>query len=72
MDGYEICKHIRSATGFYGYKRVGVVVMDLTPANANHQQVFANTDPRNGHLMAVVDKLNKSMARVRCFRQVRT
>ncbi|MCF2489173.1 Y-family DNA polymerase [Dyadobacter sp. CY347] len=45
----------------YGYKKAGVIVMELTPANAKQQQIFENTDPRHGHLLAVVDKLNKSM-----------
>jgi DNA polymerase V len=45
----------------YGYKKAGVIVMELTPANAKQQQIFENSDPRHGHLMAVVDKLNKSM-----------
>lgn len=45
----------------YGYKKAGVAVMEFTPAHASQKMIFANSDPRHQHLMAVVDKLNKSM-----------
>lgn len=45
----------------YEYKKAGVVVMELTPADCKQQKLFNNSDPRHDHLMAVMDKLNKAL-----------
>ena len=45
----------------YGYKKAGVIVMDLTPAADAQRMIFENSDPKHGHLMAVVDKLNQTL-----------
>lgn len=45
----------------YGYKKAGVLAMELTPAASAQRMIFQNSDPRHAHLMAVVDKLNKAL-----------
>ncbi|WP_285546396.1 Y-family DNA polymerase, partial [Dyadobacter frigoris] len=44
----------------YGYKKAGVIVMDLTPEASKQRMLFENSDPKHLELMAVMDKLNKS------------
>ncbi|WP_138481619.1 Y-family DNA polymerase [Dyadobacter bucti] len=45
----------------YGYKKAGVIVMEFTPADSKQQMLFENSDPKQGNLMAVLDKLNKAL-----------
>jgi len=44
----------------YGYKKAGVIVMELTPETSKQKMLFENSDPKHLELMAVMDKLNKS------------
>jgi len=43
----------------YQYKKAGVIVMEISPADCGQQMIFQNSDPKHAHLFAVVDKLNK-------------
>ena len=43
----------------YGYKKAGVLAMELAPAADAQRMIFENSDPRHANLMAVVDKLNQ-------------
>lgn len=45
----------------YGYKKAGVIALEITPANYGQRCLFENSDPRHGPLFAVVDKLNKAL-----------
>ena len=45
----------------YGYKKAGVLALELTPAANTQRMLFENSDPRHAHLMAVMDKLNKAL-----------
>lgn len=45
----------------FAYKKAGVIVMELTPADCAQKNIFQNSDPRHAPLFAVVDKLNKSI-----------
>ncbi len=47
-------------TGF-GYKKAGVLAMEITPAAQAQRMIFENSDPRHAQLMAVMDKLNKAL-----------
>jgi DNA polymerase V len=44
----------------YQYKKAGVIVMEISPADCGQQMIFKNSDPKHAHLFAVVDKLNKA------------
>ncbi len=44
----------------FGYKKAGVIVMELTPEVSKQIMLFENSDPKHLALMAVVDKLNQS------------
>ncbi|HEV7380001.1 MAG TPA: Y-family DNA polymerase, partial [Dyadobacter sp.] len=35
----------------YGYKKAGVIVLDLTPADSKQQMLFENSDPRHSNLL---------------------
>lgn len=48
--------------GYY-YKKAGVIVMDITPADQEQIGLFANTDPRHKAVMQAMDKLNKEAGR---------
>lgn len=48
--------------GYY-YKKAGVIVMDITPANQVQVGLFANSDPRHKPVMEAMDKLNKEAGR---------
>jgi len=45
----------------YGYKKAGVIAMEITPANYGQRMIFENSDQRHGPLFAVVDQLNKAL-----------
>jgi DNA polymerase V len=45
----------------YGYKKAGVIVLDITPADSSQRMLFENSDPRHAAIFAVVDKLNKAI-----------
>jgi DNA polymerase V len=45
----------------YEYKKAGVIVLDLTPADSKQTMLFENSDPKHAQLLAVVDKLNASI-----------
>lgn len=45
----------------YGYKKAGVLALELAPAASAQRMLFENSDPRHANLMAVVDKLNKAL-----------
>ena len=44
----------------FGYKKAGVMALELTPANYGQRMLFDNSNPKHGPLFAVVDKLNKA------------
>lgn len=44
----------------YGYKKAGVIVLELTPEDSKQTMIFENSDPKHLELMAVMDKLNKA------------
>ena len=46
--------------GIY-YKRAGVIVEDITPAENFQIKLFGGENPKHIDLMKVVDKLNKKM-----------
>jgi len=43
------------------YKRAGMMVMELTPEDCSQVMLFENSSPKQNALLAVVDKLNKSL-----------
>ena len=43
----------------YGYKKAGVIVLELTPEDSKQTMIFENSDPKHLELMAMMDKLNK-------------
>lgn len=45
----------------FGYKKAGIIAMEITPANYGQRSIFENSDPRHGPLFAVVDRLNKAI-----------
>lgn len=45
----------------YGYKKAGVVVMDINPENITQLSIFENSNPKHKQLMNVVDKLNNTI-----------
>src|SRR5690606_35510618 len=47
----------------YAYKRVGVMVMDLTPEKNTQLGIWENTNQRQNSLLAVVDKFNRALGR---------
>lgn len=47
----------------YAYKRVGVMVMELTPEENSQRGIWENTDDRHRNLFAIVDKLNIALGR---------
>lgn len=44
----------------YGYKKAGLIVMELSPEAYKQTTLFENSDPKHLDLMAIMDKLNKS------------
>ncbi|MCF2443240.1 Y-family DNA polymerase [Dyadobacter sp. CY345] len=44
----------------FGYKKAGVMALELTPANYGQWMLFDNSNSTHGPLFAVVDKLNKA------------
>ncbi|GGB98596.1 Y-family DNA polymerase [Dyadobacter sediminis] len=44
----------------YQYKKAGVIVMEISPADCGQQMIFQNSDPKHNQLFAVIDKLNKA------------
>jgi DNA polymerase V len=44
----------------YNYKKVGVIVMGLTPNNETQLSIFNSPNPKHQSLMSVIDKMNKS------------
>lgn len=44
----------------YGYKKAGVIVLELTSEDSKQTMIFENSDPKHLELMAVMDKLNKA------------
>ncbi|TDE09791.1 Y-family DNA polymerase [Dyadobacter psychrotolerans] len=44
----------------FGYKKAGVIVLELTPEDSKQTMIFENSNPKHLELMAVIDKLNKS------------
>lgn len=44
----------------YGYKKAGVIVLELTPEDSKQTMIFENSDPKHLELMAVMDRLNKA------------
>ena len=47
----------------YGYKKAGVVVMDLVPENEVQLSLFENSNPRHKPLMKAVDELNSKFGK---------
>ncbi len=47
-------------TGF-GYKKAGVIVMDITSTDKTQLNLFENSDPRHKPLMEAVDKINHGL-----------
>ena len=47
----------------FGYKKAGVIVMELTPERSKQKMLFANSDPKHLELMAVIDQLNKAFGK---------
>jgi DNA polymerase V len=47
----------------YQYKKAGVIVMDFTPETNYQASLFENQNPKHNHLMATMDKINKSIGR---------
>ena len=45
----------------YQYKKAGVIVMGLTPVNEAQLSIFNNSNPKHQPLMAVIDRMNKSI-----------
>tara|TARA_Y100000782_G_scaffold111876_1_gene140924 strand:+ start:16449 stop:17705 length:1257 start_codon:yes stop_codon:yes gene_type:complete len=45
----------------YAYKRAGVILTDITPANEQQTTLFENSDPRHHKLMHTIDHLNKKI-----------
>lgn len=45
----------------YHYKKAGVIVMGLTPVNEAQLSIFNNSNPKHQPLMAVIDRMNKSI-----------
>jgi len=45
----------------YQYKKAGVIVMDFTPEDTTQITLFENSNPKHKNLMAVMDKVNKSV-----------
>ncbi len=45
--------------GYY-YKKAGIIVMDIIPADQRQAMLFENSDPRHQRLMKVVDTINHS------------
>ena len=45
----------------FQYKKAGVIVMDITPANQKQIALFENSDPRHDKLMATIDRMNKAI-----------
>lgn len=44
----------------YSYKKAGVVVMDIVPANPNQLTLFEKSNPKHDQLMKVMDEFNGS------------
>lgn len=42
----------------YHYKKAGVVVMELTPANVTQMNLFLNSNPKHKPAMEAIDKIN--------------
>lgn len=45
----------------YAYKKAGVIVMGITPANTQQISLFENSNPKHKPLMEVVDRLNQTL-----------
>jgi len=45
----------------YAYKKAGVIVMGITPANQQQMSLFENSNPKHKLLMEAVDRLNRTI-----------
>jgi len=45
----------------YQYKKAGVILMDIVPENPVQLNLFENSNPRHKPLMAVIDRINRSI-----------
>jgi DNA polymerase V len=47
----------------YGYKKAGVIIMDIIPENTRQINLFENSNPVHKPLMNIMDRINRALGR---------